>query len=119
MRDGQSLLEQVISFSGASIGREEVLDALGLMDRTVVFNLCEAVLKKDAIACLNIVEKMHVFGYDFKKVISELLEQVRDLAVIKVTHGVSFPDLPESEMNILRIRPGLPGLRGCNSSFRF
>src|SRR3990170_281051 len=117
MRDGQSLLEQVISFSGASIGREEVLDALGLMDRTVIFNLCEAVLKKDAIACLNIVEKMHVFGYDFKKVIIELLEQVRDLAVIKVTHGASFPDLPESEMNILRALAGLAGLERLQLQF--
>ena len=117
MRDGQSLLEQVISFSGASIGREEVLDALGLMDRTVIFNLCEALLKKDAKACLNIVEKMHVFGYDFKKVITELLEQVRDLAVIKVTNGASFPDLPESEMNILRDMAGLAGLERLQLQF--
>ncbi|MFZ3072029.1 MAG: hypothetical protein WA162_02155, partial [Thermodesulfobacteriota bacterium] len=117
MRDGQSLLEQVISFSGASIGREEVLDALGLMDRTVVFGLCEAVLKKDAKACLNIVEKMHVFGYDFKKVINELLEQVRDLAVIKVTNGASFHDLPESEMNILRGLAGLAGLERLQLQF--
>lgn len=117
MRDGQSLLEQVISFSGASIGREDVLDALGLMDRTVIFNLCEALLKKDAKECLNIVEKMHVFGYDFKKVISELLEQVRDLAVIKVTDGASFPDLPESEMNILRDMAGLAGLERLQLQF--
>ncbi|MBI5599617.1 MAG: DNA polymerase III subunit gamma/tau [Deltaproteobacteria bacterium] len=111
LRDAQSLLEQVVSFQptslagqpagfaggGAGVKASDVSDALGLMDRSVVYDLTSAVLKKDAGECLNMVEKMHNFGYDLKRATVELLEHIRDIAVIKVSGDLSLVDLPESE----------------------
>jgi len=102
LRDAQSLLEQVISFSGTEVKKENAIDALGLMDRTVIYELTEAMLKKDAGWCLNIVENIHNFGYDLKRVTSELLECVRDIAVIKVSGKSDLVSLPEAEIGRLK-----------------
>ena len=88
LRDAQSLLDQTIAFSGTDIKIEDVFEALGLMDRTLLFDLAAFMLKKDGHGCLKIVEKVYNFGYDLKSVSLELLELVRDLTVIKVTGDI-------------------------------
>ncbi|MBE7415912.1 MAG: DNA polymerase III subunit gamma/tau [Deltaproteobacteria bacterium] len=102
MRDSQSLLEQALAFSGGELREADVAEALGLMARTVLYELSEAVIGKDTGACLNIVEKVYNFGYDFKKALSDLLEHVRDLAVLKATGESALLDLPDSEIERLR-----------------
>ncbi len=39
LRDAQSLLEQVISFSGNKLTEADIRDSLGLMDRNIIFEL--------------------------------------------------------------------------------
>ncbi len=117
LRDAQSLLEQVISFSGSEVGAGDVVDALGLMDRSVIFELTEAVLEKDAARCLNIVEKIHDFGYDLKKVSTELIEHIRDLVVIKVSGDGALAGLPEGEAKRLEALGECVGLERLQMLF--
>ena len=99
LRDAQSLLDQVLAYSGGKVKTSDVFDALGLMDRAVLFELAGAVVEKDGKqACLNIVEKIYDFGYDLKKVSASLLELIRDLTVVKVTGNALLLDLPDSEV---------------------
>lgn len=102
LRDSQSLLEQVLAFAGGELTDAHVSEALGLMDRSVLYELSEAIIKKDAKACLNIVEKIYNFGYDLKRALSDLLEHIRDLTVVKATGDASLLDLPDSEIERLR-----------------
>ncbi|MBI5643198.1 MAG: DNA polymerase III subunit gamma/tau [Deltaproteobacteria bacterium] len=101
LRDGQSLLEQVLAYSGGDLKDSDVADALGLMDRSILYEISGAIISKDAKACLNIVEKIYNFGYDLKRGCSELLEHIRDLTVIKATADPTLLDLPESELERL------------------
>lgn len=101
LRDGQSLLEQVLAYSGKDLKESDVSDALGLMDRSVLYDLLSAVIRKDPGTALNIVEKIYDFGYDLKRGCSELLEHVRDLTVLKSTGAASLLDLPDSEIERL------------------
>jgi len=101
LRDSQSLLEQVLAFAGGDLKASHVAEALGLMDRSILFEISEAVVGKDPKACLNIVEKIYEFGYDLKRATSDLLEHLRDLAVMKVTGDASLLDLPDSELERL------------------
>lgn len=101
LRDGQSLLEQVLAYSGKDLKESDVSDALGLMDRSVLYDLLTAVIQKDPKTALNIVEKIYDFGYDLKRGCSELLEHVRDLTVLKSTGAASLLDLPDSEIERL------------------
>ncbi len=115
LRDAQSLLEQVLAFGGGTVKSGDVSSALGLMDRSVLFDLLEAVVLKDAVNCLNLVEKIYKFGYDLKKASADLIEVVRDLNVVYV--GVDsgqgaralVSDLPDHEYERLEKLAGCTG----------
>ena len=44
MRDAQSLLDQVLSFSGDSVTEEEVAEILGFIDRSILYEVLGAAL---------------------------------------------------------------------------
>src|SRR5229473_3117817 len=48
MRDAQSKLDQVIAFTGTTIGDEDVATVLGLVGRDLVFDMLQAVADEDA-----------------------------------------------------------------------
>lgn len=102
LRDAQGLMDQVIAFAGTEVKGPHVVSALGLMDRTVLFDLARSIVEKDGKGCLNIVEKIYNFGYDLKKAAGDLLELVRDLTVIKVTGDRALVELPDSEIEELK-----------------
>lgn len=101
LRDGQSLLEQALAFGGTELKDSDVIEALGLMDREMLFLLSEGMISGSGAACLNIVEKIYEFGYDLKRALSDLLEHIRDLTVLKVTGNSHLLDLPDSELERL------------------
>ena len=102
MRDAQSLFDQVIASAGTDIKEADISEALGLMDRSILYELSEAVIGGDAPGCLAHVEKIYNFGYDLKKVCLEMLEHVRDLTTMKVTGDSALLELPDSEVGRLR-----------------
>jgi DNA polymerase III subunit gamma/tau len=102
LRDAQSLLDQVVAFSGGTVTDAHVTEALGLMDRSIIYELLEAIAARDGKECLNIVEKIYDFGYDLKRACSDLLENIRDLTVVKVTGEAGLLDLPDSELERLK-----------------
>ena len=102
LRDAQSLLDQVVAFAGGAVTDAHVVEALGLMDRSIIHELMEAVAGRNGKECLNIIEKIYDFGYDLRKACSDLLEDVRDLTIIKVTGEPGLLDLPDSELERLK-----------------
>lgn len=117
LRDGQSLLEQVLAFAGGGLLDSDCTEALGLMDRSVLYSIAEAIVSKDAAECLNIVEKIYNFGYDLKRGCANLLELIRDLTVIKVTGDASLLDLPDSELERARALAGKIGIQRLQMLF--
>lgn len=117
LRDSQSLLEQALAFAGGDLRDEHVTEALGLMDRSVLYEISSAILSGDTRACLNIVEKIYDFGYDLKRATADLLEHIRDLAVLKVSGDASLLNLPDSEVERLREISGLVGIERLHLLF--
>ena len=117
LRDAQGLLDQVIAFAGSHIRAEDVASSLGVMDRAVLFELIEAMVSGDGKACLNIVEKVYNFGYDLKKVSRDLLEQIRNLTVVKVAGESIVKELPDSELERLRAIAEEVGLERLQAFF--
>ncbi len=101
LRDAQSLLDQVLAFGDGAVRSADVITALGLMDRSVLLELLRALAAKDGAGCLNIVEKIHNFGYDLKRASAEILAEVRDLAVIKTTGTGELLEAPDHELGEL------------------
>ena len=99
MRDALSLLDQVASFAGAKISREQVVQILGLAQRSFLTGLSGAVLKGDTKRALEIVDELFGFGYDVRQFCRELIGHFRNLAVAKQAEAAErLLDLTEDEL---------------------
>ncbi|OQX08927.1 MAG: hypothetical protein BWK76_22910 [Desulfobulbaceae bacterium A2] len=102
VRDGLSLLDQVLSYAGSSIGIQDVTDVLGVVDRELVLRLLEALLARDLGECLNLLEQVFAQGMDFKHFINALLDGCRALVICRVAREPArLLDLPEQELGRL------------------
>jgi DNA polymerase-3 subunit gamma/tau len=84
MRDAQSKLDQVIAFTGATIGSEDVATVLGLVGRDLLLDAVQAVADEDAKAAFALAGRAVEMGYDLRLVCRELSRVVRDLLVLNV-----------------------------------
>jgi DNA polymerase-3 subunit gamma/tau len=84
MRDAQSKLDQVIAFTGATIGPDDVSTVLGLVGRDLVLDAAQAVVDEDAAAAFALAGRAVEQGYDVRLVCRELARLVRDLLVLGI-----------------------------------
>src|SRR5215470_3269367 len=84
MRDAQSKLDQVLAFTGNTIGVEDVATVLGLVGRDLLLNTLTAVADEDAAAAFSLAGQAVGMGYDLRLVCRELSRVVRDLLVLSV-----------------------------------
>jgi len=101
MRDAQGMLEHIASAAGTlPIEVDTVADAMGLVGRSTMRDLLSAMIKKDAPATLDVVEQVYRFGQDLNQLYRSLLEQFRNMMVIKA--GYANLTLPEEDMAFLK-----------------
>ena len=94
MRDAQSKLDQVIAFTGTTIGPDDVSTVLGLVGRDLLIEMVEAVASEDAPAAFVMAGRAVEMGHDLRLVCRELARVVRDLLVLSVDPSrVSDPEI--------------------------
>ncbi len=103
LRDAQSLLDQVISYAGESIRREAVQEVLGLLDREWLFRTSEALIRRDARGCLEVVDGLFQHGYSLTYFYQQLVEHLRNLMVARLDQEArDLLPLPDHEVSQLR-----------------
>jgi DNA polymerase-3 subunit gamma/tau len=102
MRDAQSLLDQVVSFSAGSVSEDEVAEILGFIDRSVLYGVLEAAVGCDPRGAIEQLARVTQFGYDTRTFAGQLLEAVRNTSVVSlVPDAGKFLDLPDDEVKRL------------------
>jgi len=102
MRDAQSLLEQLLAFSGDGLPDEEILDILGVIDRRSVLRAGEAVISGDAEGCLDLVEDLYRRGIDTRRFCQHLCDHFRNLLFLTLGDArETHLDLPAEERKFL------------------
>ncbi|MCX5909001.1 MAG: hypothetical protein NTY64_17970, partial [Deltaproteobacteria bacterium] len=105
LRDAQSLLDQVLSFSGQKVADEQIAEVLGVIDRKILFEAIHGLADGDKARLLQIVEEVHNFGYDLKEFCEEMIRLARDLLVLKALpkerERMKLVDLGEEEVREL------------------
>jgi len=90
LRDGQSLLDQVISYGGQRITEEQVSKALGLASRDLFFELIDVICDRNSKKGLELVASVEEQGWDIEEFIDGLLDHLRHLLLAKTA-----PESPE------------------------
>jgi DNA polymerase-3 subunit gamma/tau len=84
VRDGLSLFDQVLSFSGSEVKDEDISALLGLIDRELLLAATQAVVQEDSLAVLDLVERLSDYGADYRNFARELLLHFRELLFLRL-----------------------------------
>ena len=102
LRDAQSLLDQVLTIAGTGADEAAVREVLGAADRRLVVAVADTLLAGDPGAGLRRLAELHAHGYDPHRFLRDLLDHVRNLAVLRATGDRTLlADLPEAEADVL------------------
>jgi DNA polymerase-3 subunit gamma/tau len=102
MRDAQSHLDQLISFTDGVLTEEMVSRVLGIVGREVLTKLSGSLLTRDVRVTLDLIAQAYENGANLIRLSSDFLEHLRDLAVTRLTHGkASLDHLNEAEISLI------------------
>jgi DNA polymerase-3 subunit gamma/tau len=87
MRDSQSILDQVISFSGKKVTEADVLSIYGLASAQQVQDLGKAIATGDGKTVLALCDAFHAEGRDLLRVLADLQSRVRQAVLDSVKAG--------------------------------
>ncbi len=84
MRDGLSLLEQAIAYSGETISDAQVRELLGVVAESVLDSLVEAIASQSAERALGLVHRLIADGQNLQHFCREAIRHFRNLLVVRV-----------------------------------
>ena len=84
MRDGLSLLDQAVAFSGKTIAHADLEVLLGAVPQELVQGMSAAILTQDSPAALVVLANLLDQGHDLKAFCSDVVEHLRNLLVAAV-----------------------------------
>ena len=85
MRDAQSALDQVISFAGDKIKKEDVEMALGVAGADILKRIIDSIAVNKPAEAIAAIDDIVMRGHDLRNFCRDLLAHFRDLLVTKVS----------------------------------
>ena len=96
LRDAESVLDQLVSFSKGSISLKDAISVLGMVEQDVLFTLTDKIIQKDPGAALKLFNEIIDDGKDPGVFLVNLIEHFRNLMVAKVSQAdAKLVDLPQ------------------------
>ncbi|NVM23499.1 MAG: DNA polymerase III subunit gamma/tau [Desulfobacterales bacterium] len=118
MRDALSLLDQLMVYSEGGVTDEQILDSLGAVDRKVLFDLSTALLGRDLVKALDLLEGLYNYGHDLKRLYGQILEHFRHLLVVKMADASPpLVDVPAHEIGLMEQQVEHISLESLNQIF--
>ena len=102
MRDGQSILDQLVSFSDTEISMSDVHAMLGTVGQEVYRGLAAAVCKGDSFAILKTIDDIVERGKDLAQFLKELTLYFRNLLVAAFGGGEELIDVSDEDLLALK-----------------
>src|SRR5512140_3818059 len=103
MRDGESALDQLISFCGEKIEEADVLSMFGLTAQGQLLELSRAVLTGEVETGLRLLNDLASHGKDLGRLLGDLLNHFRNLLIFQVSGGnLKMLEVSETEAAALK-----------------
>ena len=102
-RDAVSLLDQLAASTEGKVDVQSVLQLLGAVEEEALFRICDLVVDGDTAGALTFVEELSEQGQDLGRLVTDLLEHLRALMLVR--HLGEVPEsLPLTEEARERLR---------------
>ena len=98
MRDGLSLLDQLIAFGGGRAGEAEARAMLGTIARDHVLQLAQRLAKADPVELLRYAQSLEEWAPDYAQVLDELASLLTRIALKQVVKDFDGDDLYEPQV---------------------
>lgn len=96
LRDAESILDQLVSFSKGNVSLKDAIAVLGMVEQEVLFSLTDKIVQKDPAGALGLFNDIIDDGKDPGIFLINLIEHFRNLMVAKVSKADSkLVDLPQ------------------------
>jgi DNA polymerase III subunit gamma/tau len=92
MRDGLSLLDQLIAFGGGAVNEANARSMLGTIDRGHVGRLVDALSRGDGAALLAEVRDLDRDAPDYDRALVELATLLQRIAIVQIVPDAAQPD---------------------------
>ena len=83
MRDALSIFDRIVSFSGKSLSKEDVLDTLNILDDQIYIRLTDYLLEGDLAQTLILLDEVLMQGHDLGMLLEGLAGHIRNLLVAR------------------------------------
>lgn len=102
MRDAESILEQIIAYSGQHISESDVINIIGIVEKNVISRIVRSIIDRDLPQGLSAIEGTLSEGYDVGQIYRGLVSYLRNMMIVKACGGVpEFISLGEGEKDDL------------------
>ncbi len=88
MRDAESILDQMISFSDGNIAVEQVRQSLGIIDQEIYFEFTDLLKEKDTAKVLQYAAKIIATGHDLMDFLNGLQEHFRNILIMAAVNDL-------------------------------
>ncbi len=96
MRDSQSILDQIISFSGSKITLAEVEKAIGIINQEIFFDISSKIKEKNLKEILLMSRELYTSGTDLMELMLGLEEHFRNMLVTESMQSAEHLEVSDS-----------------------
>ncbi len=84
MRDGEKILDQTVSYAEGEITEKDVVDILGIVEKSYLFQLTQNILENNPLANIELINQLLEEGRDPDWLIRGWRKWFRDLIILKM-----------------------------------
>jgi DNA polymerase-3 subunit gamma/tau len=97
LRDAESLFDQVVSLNAEGISADVVEQVLGLVDRSIYFEIMEAVVEANPARVIDALDRAVEAGAEVEEFTHGLVELLRHVLLAKVQESAATLDVAEED----------------------
>jgi DNA polymerase-3 subunit gamma/tau len=103
MRDAEAKLNQIINFfSGQKIKADDVKALLGLVDISLLFELCDLLIKKDKGGALKFLSDNMEKSLDIQEFSRSMVDYLRKLLILKIDSKLTESIVPGETEDVIK-----------------
>ncbi len=87
MRDGLSILEQCTASVSGEIRKDDVAEAVGIVDDGILFDLADYIAAEDTLSCLKTADEFLNKGKEVASFFDDIIDHFRNLMFCKATEN--------------------------------